>query len=106
MSKNLDETSPRKERSGYERSEEKDYKELQRAEIAPRLADSSAMLLPGSECLGILCSLIAMEKREHSFTGEFEVKGKTEERIVWRGQRVSLSGKEKGQICWCCPDQR
>ena len=61
-------SSPRKDKSGYERSEERGYKTLQRAQVAlARLVSSSAASFPErNECSGTHCSLIEQEEREDS----------------------------------------
>ena len=93
MSKNFDETV----RLQSEKSDEwiREMREERLQGIAegtsspPRLASSSAELLPGrNECPETHCSLIELEKRE-KFLTEIKVKEKMEERAGWRGQNES-----------------
>ena len=73
------------------------------ASSTPRLASSSAASFPGkNDCPGTHCSLIVGYRRREKTvpprsSRKFEVKGKLEERIGWRGQsKTQIEGEEKG----------
>ena len=88
-------SSPRKDKSGYERLQ--GIAEARCSDAS--LASSSTAPFPGrNECPETDCSLIVPEKKVPA--RKFEVKGKR------RGQRESRIREEKWQTCWCSRDQQ
>ena len=106
-------SSATKDKSGYERKDERDYnRTAEGASSAPHLASSSATSFFGrNECPGTHCSLIEQEREDSSCQICHRVSRKRkdgeDDRVARTERESDRSRREvKWRACWCCRDQQ